>query len=138
MRVLPGRLYPNQAKKLILDLLKENPRKQYTTKEIASIINLCKSTTLGNIRRLRKSNQVIVKEFGRYNLIRINDPSQLPIPHELEKPQLLQIKPKNQSKRKIVDKEIYVPKKIRKYLNWEEGEQILFFEKDKEIILKIK
>ena len=83
-----------------------------------------------------------MKRIGNCNLIRINDPSQTPIPHDIEKPKPPKIKTKRQSKIKkkttIPDRKVYVPKKIRKHLNWEEGERILFIEKDTDIILKKK
>lgn len=134
MRILSSQLFSKQANQRILELLKENPRKQYTAKEIIGILNLCKSTTHGVLRRFRKTDQIVVKRVGRYTLFRINDPTQIPILHQIEKP-----KPRSEDKKvKGIDRKVHVPKKIRQYLNWEEGEQILFIKEDKQIILKVQ
>ncbi len=140
---------------LILQLLKKNPSVQFTRIELATIFKKHK-TTIGlcirNILALEGLELIIVKKYERTKLIRWNDPSIIPIPHAIElkkkkrkkkKEKLdrskinLKVKIKNNdidSKRR--NKEIYVPKKIRDQLNWEQGSKVLFIEKGNKIYCK--
>jgi len=124
----------------ILKILKENPQAQFTQTELAKVFNKHKTTIGLCIKQLEKKKLILVKKYGRYKLVRYNDPSITPTPHKI---QLLKpVKPKVKSKLKVKkkdskpkrkDKQIYVPKKIREQLKWEKGSKVLFVEKDEKI-----